>query len=91
MRPPYLDPQIVSSGFSAQAFLFAVAMAAGVGALFALAPILSLRWVELASLMRGEAAAMPPRSPLAAWLGRQSLLIVQVALATGVLGVAGLS
>lgn len=90
LRPPYLDPQIVASGFSARAFLFAAGAALLVGICFTLAPIASLRRVELASLMRGEAAAAPPRSRLAAWLGRQALLIGQVALATGVLGVAGL-
>ncbi len=90
LRPPYLDPQIVASGFSLSAFAFAVGTALLIGSLFTLAPIASLRRVELASLMRGEAAAAPARSRLAAWLGRQSLLIGQVALATGVIGVAGI-
>ena len=90
LRPPYLDAQILAGGFSLKAFAFAIAAALGVALLFSLAPLLHLRAVELTALMRGDAAATPNRSRLGLWLSRQALVIGQVALATGVLSIAGL-
>lgn len=88
LRPPYLDERILEPGLSLTVLGLALGASAALGLLFAWAPWARIRKQDLTVLLREGGRGLVRGTT--SWWRRHSPVVVQVALATAILGVAGL-